>query len=198
MSVFKIVLLVSLSVLILYSALTYAANSKVERQKYRLVKTINDVEFRFYPKVIMASVASGGSTYMGNSSNHFRTLAGYIFGGNKKDEKIAMTAPVHMAQNDKGSEMSFVMPGVYDMDKLPQPKDSLVKLHYSVEGYYAALKFGGYANENKVTRKIEELKAALADMGYTTLGSYTYLGYNAPWDVINRENEIIVQIEFTE
>ena len=198
MSVFKIVLLVSLSVLILYSALTYAANSKVERQKYRLVKTINDVEFRFYPKVIMASVASGGSTYMDNSNNHFRTLAGYIFGGNKKDEKIAMTAPVHMAQNDKGSEMSFVMPGVYDMDKLPQPKDSLVKLHYSVEGYYAALKFGGYANENKVTRKIEELKAALAEMGYTTIGSYTYLGYNAPWDVINRENEIIVQIEFTE
>lgn len=198
MSVFKIVLRVSLSVLILYSALTYAANSKVERQKYRLVKTINDVEFRFYPKVIMASVALGGSTYMGNSNNHFRTLAGYIFGGNKKDEKIAMTAPVHMAQNDKGSEMSFVMPGVYDMDKLPQPKDSLVKLHYSVEGYYAALKFGGYANENKVTRKIEELKAALAEMGYTTIGSYTYLGYNAPWDVINRENEIIVQIEFTE
>jgi hypothetical protein len=198
MSVFKIVLLVSLSVLILYSALTYAANSKVERQKYRLVKTINDVEFRFYPKVIMASVASGEATYMGNSSNHFRTLAGYIFGGNKKDEKIAMTAPVHMAQNDKGSEMSFVMPGVYDMDKLPQPKDSLVKLHYSVEGYYAALKFGGYANENKVTRKIEELKTSLAQMGYTTIGSYTYLGYNAPWDVINRENEIIVQIEFTE
>ncbi len=198
MSVFKIVLLVSLSVLILYSALTYAANSKVERQKYRLVKTINDVEFRFYPKVIMASVASGEATYMGNSSNHFRTLAGYIFGGNKKDEKIAMTAPVHMAQNDKGSEMSFVMPGVYDMDKLPQPKDSLVKLHYSVEGYYAALKFGGYANENRVTHKIEELKNALAEMGYTTIGSYTYLGYNAPWDVINRENEIIVQIEFTE
>jgi hypothetical protein len=198
MSVFKIVLLVSFSVLILYSALTYAANSKVERQKYRLVKTINDVEFRFYPKVIMASVASGGATYLGNSNNHFRTLAGYIFGGNKKDEKIAMTAPVHMAQNDKGSEMSFVMPGEYDMDKLPQPKDSLVKLHYSVEGYYAALKFGGYANENKVTRKIEELKTALAAMGYTTIGSYTYLGYNAPWDVINRENEIIVQIEFTE
>jgi hypothetical protein len=90
------------------------------------------------------------------------------------------------------------MPGVYDMDKLPQPKDSLVKLHYSVEGYYAALKFGGYANENKVTRKIEELKTSLAQMGYTTIGSYTYLGYNAPWDVINRENEIIVQIEFTE
>ena len=198
MSVFKIVLLVSLSVLILYSALTYAANSKVERQKYRLVKSIDDVEIRFYPKVIMASVASGGATYMGNSNNHFRTLAGYIFGGNKKDEKIAMTAPVHMAKDDKGTEMSFVMPGEYDMDKLPQPKDSLVKLHYSVEGYYAALKFGGYANENKVTRKIEELKTALTQMGYTTIGSYTYLGYNAPWDVINRENEIIVQIEFTE
>ncbi len=198
MSAFKVVVIVSISVLILYSALTYAANSKVERQKYRLVKTINDVEIRFYPKVIMASVASGEATYMGNSNNHFRTLAGYIFGGNKKDEKIAMTAPVHMAQNDKGSEMSFVMPGVYDMDKLPQPKDSLVKLHYSVEGYFAALKFGVYANENKVNRKIEELKTALAEMGYTTIGSYTYLGYNAPWDVINRENEIIVQIEFTE
>lgn len=198
MSVFKIVVLVSCSALILYSAITYAANSKVERQKYRLVKTIDGVEIRFYPKVIMASVASGGTTYMGNSNNHFRTLAGYIFGGNQKDEKIAMTAPVHMSQNEKVNEMSFVMPGVYDMNQLPQPKDSQIKLHYSTEGYFAALKFGGYANENKVTRKIEELKTALAKMGYATIGSYSYLGYNAPWDVINRENEIIVQVEYTE
>jgi hypothetical protein len=181
-----------------YSVITYAANRKVERQKYRLEKSMYGIEIRFYPKAIMATVTSRGESYMGNSNNHFRTLAGYIFGSNKSSEKISMTAPVHMDKDSSGNKMSFVMPSNYSMDKLPQPSDSLVNLHYSQEGYYAVLKFGGFANEHKIQKKIDELKSTLDRLDFKTLSGYSYLGYNAPWDIIGRENEIIVQIAYFE
>ena len=183
---------------IVYSAVTYDANRKVERQKYRLVKSANGFEIRFYPKAIMATVTSKGDSYMGHSNSHFRTLAGYIFGGNKSSQKISMTAPVHMETDSSMNRMSFVMPSGYNLDKLPAPNDSLVNLHYSQEGYYAVLKFGGFANEHKIDKKIEELQKSLSTLGYRTIGSYSYLGYNAPWDIIGRENEIIVQIQYSE
>lgn len=190
--------LILVAILFAYSAITYAVNRKVERQNYRLVKSVNDIDIRFYPKAIMATVTSIGYSYMGNSNSHFRTLAGYIFGGNKSSQKIAMTAPVYMERDSTKNRMSFVMPSQYDLNKLPRPNDSLVNLHYSQEGYFAVLEFGGFANENKIDNKINELKDALATLGYKTIGDNIYLGYNAPWDVIDRENEIIVQISYTE
>lgn len=198
MGALKVLVVIIIIVAVTYSALTYAANRKVERQQYRLVKKIDNAEIRFYPKTVMATVSSRGDSYMGNSSNHFRTLAGYIFGGNKSSQKIAMTAPVHMEKDSAGNTMSFVMPSGYDITNLPQPNDNSVDIHYSEEGYFAAIKFGGYANEHKINTNIDQLKQVLADHGLKAIGSYSYLGYNSPWDVIGRENEIIVQIAYTE
>lgn len=198
MSSIRIISAIIILLFVVYSTITYAANRKVERQKYRLVKTMYGIDIRFYPKAIMATVTSKGESYMGNSNNHFRTLAGYIFGSNKSTEKISMTAPVHMDKDSSGNKMSFVMPSEYSMDQLPHPSDSLVNLHYSKEGYYAVLKFGGFANEHKIQKKIDELKYTIDKLGLKTLSGYSYLGYNAPWDIIGRENEIIVQIDYSE
>jgi hypothetical protein len=194
----KIAIIILLVLFICFAAMTYAANKKVERQKYRTIKTMDDIEIRYYPKAIMATVSTKGDSYMGNSSNNFRRLAGYIFGGNQSSQNIAMTAPVHIEKDSTESRMSFVMPADYDMDKLPVPADGSVALHYSKEGYYAAIKFGGFSNEEKILRNKEKLKEALTTLGYKTQGAYTYLGYNAPWDVVGRENEIIVEIAYTE
>ena len=32
------------------------------------------------------------------------------------------------------------------------------------------------------------------EQGIETVGSYMYMGYNAPWDIINRRNEVAVEI----
>lgn len=95
----------------------------------------------------MASVKSSSETYMGNSSDNFRKLAGYIFGANQSSNKISMTAPVYMEKDTASSKMSFVMPAQYNLNDLPKPQDSTIELHYSEEGYFAAIKFGGFANE---------------------------------------------------
>ena len=195
---YKVLTAIILVLLISYTAVTYAANKRVERQPYKVIKSANGFEIRYYPKAIMATINTKGESYMGGSNSNFRTLAGYIFGGNRSSEKIAMTAPVHIEKSNTESKMSFVMPAGYTLDQLPVPNDSKVDLHYSKEGYYAVVKFGGYANEQKILRKIDSLKNALLAAGYTTKGEYSYLGYNAPWDIVGRENEVIVEIEYAE
>ena len=181
-------------IFILIIIMSYTLKQKTERQNYRLVKTIQEIEIRFYPKAIMATVNSPSETYTGNSNNNFSKLAGYIFGGNQASNKISMTAPVHI----ESSNMSFVMPANYKMEQLPKPNDESIKLHYSEEGYFAAIKFGGYANEKTIVKKEDELKRKLKELGILHNNKFVLLGYNAPWDVINRENEVLVKVEYTE
>ncbi len=178
--------------------MSFSIRKKTERQSYRIVKQFDDFEIRFYPKSIMASVTSNTETYMDNSNTNFRRLAGYIFGNNNREDKISMTAPVHIQKNGNKNEMSFVMPSKYKMEQLPTPKDSSIKLHYSEEGYYAAIKFGGYANDRIIQQKEEQLTKLIEQNGYEIIGLFHFLGYNAPWDFLNRENEILVKIAFQE
>ena len=70
--------------------------SQVENQNFKTLNVIDNIEIREYPPAIYASVTIKNS----NSNNMFGILAGYIFGGNENNQKIAMTAPVHIHQNN--------------------------------------------------------------------------------------------------
>ncbi len=196
MKVVSTVIVIAIVLFTLLSYMSYASSKKVERQKFDLIKDENGFEVRFYPKAIMASVSSVKHGNEKNANQNFGRLASYIFGGNKEDKKIAMTAPVYMERNTEANKMSFVLPSGYNMNDLPHPNDSTITLHYSDEGYYAALRFGGFASEHKIAIKENELKELLKKAGYETVGNFNYLGYNAPWEVINRENDIIVKIKY--
>lgn len=198
MTALKITGLVIALIILSGIIMSYTSKRKTERQAFRLVKEVGEMEIRFYPKALMATVKTKSSSYMQQSNNQFRTLAGYIFGGNQKKEKIAMTAPVHMETDSAGSSMSFVMPAGYSLNDLPQPADSLVQLHYSDEGYYAVMKFGGYASDEKILKTEQALKQKLSELKLLSSGNFRYLGYNAPWDFIGRENEVLVKIEYSE
>lgn len=191
-----IITVIALLCLLTYSLITWAANKKVERQKFDLVKKEEDFDIRFYPKAIMASVATKRKNNEDGANANFRKLAGYIFGGNQQEQKIAMTAPVYMESDSNTNRMSFVLPASSKMTELPNPNDSSISLHYSDEGYYACLSFGGFARPERKKEKENDLRALLAKRGYKTLGSFNYLGYNAPWDIFNRENDIIVKIDY--
>ncbi len=177
--------------------MSYASNKKVERQHYDVVKEEHGFEIRFYPKAIMASVSKQRHGDERGANQNFRTLAGYIFGGNKAEKKIAMTAPVYMERDTNANKMSFVLPSGYKMTDLPDPNDTNISIHYSDEGFYAALTFSGFAGENKIRNKEAELKELLNKAGYEIIGNFNYLGYNAPWELINRQNEMIVKINYT-
>jgi len=191
---FLLILLLLIAIPILLSF----TKTSIEKQKYRLVKKEKEFEIRFYPPAILATTRSAVKSYRELGSSGFRKIAGYIFGNNESSAKIAMTAPVHMDINDKGSSMSFVMPSQYTLDKLPRPVDSRVELHESAAVYMAAIEFGGYANDEKIKQYADRLLEALNRNGIKTIGNPTFLGYNAPYELIGRKNEVVIAIEWKE
>jgi hypothetical protein len=167
--------------------------SPIEMPDYRVLKTIGKAEIRQYPKMVVAKTNLSGPSFKENSSRGFRTIAGYIFGGNDKKEKIAMTAPVVMQMGDTAS-MYFVMPGSYTRDRLPKPGSPEVQIVEEIEKTLAVVCFSGYANDKKISGHCRELEQILKENGIASKGSFLFMGYNAPWDAFNRRNEVAIEV----
>jgi len=168
--------------------------SKTETQPYKIIKTEKDFEIRLYPSATMASVSMYAKTYKELSSSGFRKLASFIFGGNQSKISIAMTTPVHMDINDSLSSMCFVMPENYNENNLPKPNDSTITIKSTLEEYVAAIRFGGYANDEEINFYATKLENILNENGIKYYGSFRFLGYNAPYQFLGRKNEIIVSV----
>jgi hypothetical protein len=181
----------------LFQAYSVMASNKSESQPYTVVSTEKDFEIRFYPATTMAIITSSAKTYKELGNSGFKKLAGYIFGGNQTNEKIAMTTPVHMDINQTLSTMSFVMPSQYNKDNLPEPNDSNVKIKTISQEYVAVMKFGGYASENDIKTNSRKLENALKEASISYYGHFRFLGYNPPFQFIGRRNEIIVSVDWT-
>ena len=174
----------------------YDMGAKTEEQPYKVVLKKEKFEIRYYPEAIFATVKSPGESYRSGSSTQFRRLAGFIFGGNSESRQIPMTAPVYMEKTEGGSTMHFVMPKAYSLENLPRPLDSGIEIAKSEPAYYAAYAFGGFAGEEKILKAEAELRELLRQSGIKTTGNFKYLGYNAPYEVFNRRNEIVVAVEY--
>ncbi len=196
----KAILLVLIVIVIyfVFQSFKGAAAPKTEKQKYRLVLKDKDLEIRYYPSATFATIYSGATNYKDLASGGFRKLASFIFGKNEQNESISMTAPVRMSMSDKGSTMSFVMPEKYTENSLPIPKDKNIQIQKSKAEYVAVISFGGYASDSKITANKLKLEKILAQRNIKTNGGYTFLGYNAPYEIIGRTNEIIIPIEWKE
>jgi hypothetical protein len=193
-----ITILVVLLVFVAFQSFMAISTSKIEKQKYRIVKKETDFEVRFYPPATFATIKSSAKNYRELSGSGFRKIAGYIFGNNESSSKIAMTSPVHMDINEDESSMSFVMPSEYDIKSLPRPNDAKVEIHESPSEYAAAIEFGGFANDASITKYAEQLKKSLEAKGIKAIGHFRYLGYNPPYQLIGRKNEVIVAVEWKE
>ena len=100
-----------------------------------------------------------------------------------------------MDVNDSVSTMSFVMPSAYNESNLPKPNDPNVIIKRTSEEYVAVLTFGGFASDDELKTYSEKLKNLLKEKGLAAYGHYRYLGYNPPYQLFNRRNEIIVSIK---
>jgi hypothetical protein len=165
----------------------------IEMPKYRVIKKLGEVEIREYPSLILAQTSLKKSDYDQEGSNGFRTVAGYIFGGNQSQQKIAMTAPVIMKMGDSAS-MSFVMPSEYNMQDLPTPSNNQVKLIQENSKILAVIRFGGYSSTDKIKKYADQLYSELKSNKLETRGELLFMGYNAPWDVTNRRNEVAIEL----
>ena len=179
---------------ILFQIYTIMSTGKSQLQEYKVIRSEKDFEIRFYPAVTIATITSSAKTYKELGRSGFRKLAGYIFGGNSSKEKIAMTAPVHMDINDSASTMSFVMPSQYQKDNLPKPDDADVKIETTTDEYVAAIQFSGFASEGTINDHTGLLENWLKTNHITYYGHFRFLGYNPPYQLFGRRNEIIVSI----
>ncbi len=187
---------VILLLVLIFQIATAVYTGRTEHQRYRLITRDGEVEIRFYPEAVMATVVSPDGTYQGSANRNFGRLAGYIFGGNKRAEKIAMTAPVHMELGTNGSSMSFVIPSKHSTEDLPQPNDGGVTLHSVPSEYVAVVRFGGFASDAVIQAKRDVLAKLLATKGIQLKGNFRFLGYNPPFQWFGRRNEVIVGVDW--
>lgn len=179
---------------ILFQSFVYMSISKTKEQPYTVLEKDGDIEIRLYPSATLATVQSTAKSYSEMASPGFRTLAGYIFGGNESETQISMTSPVHVEISDSLSSMSFVMPEGYDMNNLPKPNNTTVILSKTEVQVMAAIRFSGFADDRDREKHKQELAAYLNSKGIQTKGNFKFLGYNPPYQLVGRRNEVVIEI----
>ena len=130
------------------------------------------------------------------SDNNFGKLFRYISGYNQKNEKIAMTTPVYMKQEEKGSMMEFVLPSKFNMDNVSMPKSQNVEVYLDEGGHYASIQYGGYSNNNKRNRYTKALIEKLKEHNIESVGDFFYLSYDSPYKFYGRRNEVIIAVNY--
>ena len=189
----EILLILLITAFILLAAIMNQSMAKTETQKFTTLFREGNFEIRYYPEAVLATVKMNG-TYDDSRNSGFRMLAGYIFGGNKNNQKIAMTAPVRMTDTENTSTMSFVMPADMEFDNLPEPLNKQIMLHTTKPVYAAALRYGGYTSKREIEAKKAELAEWLVKLGFSYTSNFEYLGYNPPYQMVNRKNEVVVEL----
>lgn len=193
MNKLTIILVTSISVFGLFQLITSYRSSGIETPKYKVISKYDGFEIRQYDAMIFAQTVMNDTSYKQSANTGFRRVAGYIFGANEQNKEIAMTAPVFMAMGDS-TKMAFVMPKQYNFSDLPNPNSSTIKLVQIPPKKYAVIGFTGFASDKKIKRKIKELNLLLQKNQINHLGEFNFLGYNAPWQLFGRRNEIAIEV----
>jgi len=88
------------------------------------------------------------------------------------------------------------MPSSYNQTNLPKPNNPDVILQEATAEYVAAIQFGGFASDSELKFYSEKLRNILEQKGIKTYGNVRFLGYNPPFQLVGRRNEIIISIEW--
>jgi hypothetical protein len=179
-----------------------------ETPKYSVTQKQNEIEIRQYPAYIQAEVALEEKRYQAAIEKGFNILAGYIFGNNLAQQKIAMTTPVEVTRSEKiamttpvtvtgesSFRVAFIMPSAYTLQTLPQPKDRRVQIKQIPARSLAAIRFSGYFNEDTIQQNKQRLSQWLREKGIETEGDFIVAGYNPPWvPGFLARNEVLIQV----
>jgi SOUL heme-binding protein len=192
-----------------------SAAQALEQPKYNVVQTNEVYEIRKYEPYIVAEVVVPGPESEAGSQA-FSLLGGYIFGKNKGERKlemtapvvqtpvaapasstkIEMTAPVVQTPTQNGFLVQFMMPTAFTLATLPEPTDAKVKLRQVAGKTVAALQYSGGWSQSNYDEHLTILKTALSKDGVITQGEPMYSRYNGPmtpWFL--RKNEIWFNVQ---
>jgi hypothetical protein len=204
----------ALGILVMWGSPAMA--ERVEEPAYTLVKEASGVELRRYGPTVRAVTVVENVSWDQATSEGFRRLAGYIFGGNTKKQsiamtapvtaqpqpsssmKIAMTAPVTAQPASTGVRVTFTMPAAFTLANLPTPNDRAVVLEEVGARLVAVRRFSGFAGDAAFEQERQTLMNGLASLGVHSVGEAELARYDPPWTVpFFRRNEVAVEVEAT-
>ncbi|XP_045165323.1 heme-binding protein 2-like [Mercenaria mercenaria] len=165
--------------------------------EYKTVKTTKDYEERIYSESRWVSTNLTGIDYKVAQYQMFMKLFKYIGGNNEGGKKIDMTCPVTdriIPAQGPACKSNFIM-SFYIAPKVttaPLPKDKTVYLETKSDLHVYVRQFGGFTDDFEAWRKhAEELGIALRNDGLAYEEAYYFTaGYDAPFKLFNRHNEI--------
>ena len=183
-----------------------------EEPDYKIVRKLEQIEIREYATYAVAEVVVPGPA-ADAGSQAFPILAGYIFGKNKGERKLAMTAPVTQAAEPVkldmtapvtqtaapgGFRVQFVLPKGVTSVNAPEPLDSRITLRDIVPGRVAVVRYSGFWSEANYNEHLDQLQAALRAADLAWVGEAVYSRYNAPFTPwFLRRNEIWLHLPET-
>ncbi len=176
-----------------------------EEPPYQLVRALEGAEVRQYAAYAVAEVVvSGPASEAGSQA--FPILAGYIFGKNKGERKLAMTAPVTQTATPVKLDMTapvtqtaapggflvqFVLPKGVSAASAPQPLDARIQLRDVPPKRVAVIRYSGFWSESNDDAHLTKLQAALQTAGLAWEGLPVVARYDAPFKPwFLRRNEI--------
>jgi hypothetical protein len=159
---------------------------------------------------------TGDFDAVGNKA--FRILADYIFGNNRSQEKMEMSAPVNqrpasgvgekmemtapVTQRPAGGTeaetfvLGFVMPSHYSLKTLPEPKDPRVRLREEPAKLMAVRRYSGRWTQSNYRENEILLLGALEKASLRPISTPVYARYNSPFSLwFLRRNEVMVEVE---
>ena len=195
------------ALLLLLSAMPIHA---IEEPTYTVVQKTEVFEVRQYAPYLVAEVVVPGPASDAGSQG-FSVLGGYIFGKNKGERKLEMTAPVTQqaappvklemtapvtqAATPGGFLVQFVMPKGYTLATLPEPLDAKVKLREVPGNRVAVIRFSGSWSQSLYEEKLQTLRGALSAAGMATVGEPVSSRYNSPFSLpFLRRNEVWLKL----
>ena len=192
--------------LLLVLALTVPPALAIEEPRYEVVRQLAEqVEVRRYAPYVVAEVTVDAPA-SDAGSQAFPILAGYIFGKNKGQRKMemtapvtqdaapmkmAMTAPVTQAAAATGMRVQFVLPSSVSLAAAPEPLDPRVRLREEPAAERVVIRYTGAWSQANYDEHLARLRAAVAAAGLATQGEPVLARYNGPmtpWFM--RRNEI--------
>ncbi|MFN9490722.1 MAG: SOUL family heme-binding protein [Betaproteobacteria bacterium] len=190
-----------------------------EQPKHRVIEQTGNIEIREYAPMLLAEVDVTGER--GSAAREaFRVLAGFIFGGNVSQQRIAMTSPVTQVGNAGRGEkiamtspvtqiaadgvageagtrwtVAFMMPAQYTLATLPKPETDRIRFRMTEPERRAVIRFSGFSTASNLEKHRLELEQFIADRKLKTTGTPMMAFYDDPFTLPwNRRNEWWVPI----
>ncbi len=184
--------------------------SGTEEPHFVTLATLGDVQIRRYDARLAAETTVEGTERHARYAG-FRRLADYIFGANRAQAKIAMTAPVGQQREGTAIAMTapvaqeaagdgrwtirFFMPARYTAATLPVPTDPAVRIVTVPAQTYAVLRFSGLPTPQSVAGEQARLLRTIGGSAWQATGAPLAWFYDPPWTIpFLRRNEVAVEV----